>query len=407
MEKLFRVFYGYVCICIKGEQLERFLNLCRSKGIFMQKICRGEEGQICGEISIKDFFRLRSVRKKTGVHIQINKKYGMPFFFWKNKKRKAFFAGIFLCMMVIFFLSARIWNIHIEGNTKYSTEEILEFLEKEEVMHGMLKKKINCSTLAASVRKKYPEFIWVSARIQGCRLILQVQEGEEEQEKKAVDIPCDLKAGQSGVIVQMITRAGIPVKKVGETCEKGELLVSGELHILNDSQEIVRYEYVHADADVYIQRKISYYKEFPLEYTEEISTGREKRGIAVRVGVWNLNLYTLPGSDWKLLQEEYPMQITENFFLPCSLKKIHLTEYKKQKNRYTKEQAEEFARKELVQYKKNLLKRQMQIEEVQISTKITETACISKGTLSVIEKTGVLQEINTQERENSYLKSNK
>ena len=101
------------------------------------------------------------------------------------------------------------------------------------------------------------------------------------------------------------------------------------------------------------------------------------------------------------------MQITENFFLPCSLKKIHLTEYKKQKNRYTKEQAEEFARKELVQYKKNLLKRQMQIEEVQISTKITETACISKGTLSVIEKTGVLQEINTQERENSYLKSNK
>ena len=63
----------------------------------------------------------------------------------------------------------------------------------------------------------------------------------------------------------MVVRSGVPVKKPGDICKKGDLLVSGELHIMNDSQEIVRKEYVHADADIYISRKISYYQEFPMK----------------------------------------------------------------------------------------------------------------------------------------------
>ena len=63
----------------------------------------------------------------------------------------------------------------------------------------------------------------------------------------------------------MIVRRGIPVKKPGDSCKKGELLVSGELHIMNDSQEVLRKEYVHADADILFPDQISYYQEFPLK----------------------------------------------------------------------------------------------------------------------------------------------
>ena len=41
----------------------------------------------------------------------------------------------------------------------------------------------------------------------------------------------------------MITRTGTPVKKTGETCVKGEVLVRGTLDIQNDSKEIIRQEY--------------------------------------------------------------------------------------------------------------------------------------------------------------------
>ena len=122
----------------------------------------------------------------------------------------------------------------------------------------MSKKKINCSEVAAAVRKNFPEITWVSARIEGTRLILNIQEGIIQKEINSNTSPCNLLADKDGVITDMIVRRGIPVKKPGDSCKKGELLVSGELHIMNDSQEVLRKEYVHADADIFISRQISY-----------------------------------------------------------------------------------------------------------------------------------------------------
>lgn len=73
--------------------------------------------------------------------------------------------------------------------------------------------------------------------------------------EKEKNTPCNLTADQNGVIVRMITRAGYPKLHVGEECHIGDVLVSGCLELKNDSQEVVRYEGVHADADIYIKRK--------------------------------------------------------------------------------------------------------------------------------------------------------
>ena len=94
----------------------------------------------------------------------------------------------------------------------------------------MSKKKINCSEVAAAVRKNFPEITWVSARIEGTRLILNIQEGIIPQKTNSNTSPCNLLADKDGVITDMIVRRGIPVKKPGDSCKKGELLVSGELH---------------------------------------------------------------------------------------------------------------------------------------------------------------------------------
>ena len=116
MLKFLKLIYGYVIILVRGENLERFLNLCKSRRIYMEKIRYREDGQLMAQMQAADFFRLRPLRNKTGVHIQIIQRRGMPFFFLRNKKRKAFFAGMILGGILIFFLTGRIWNIHIEGN---------------------------------------------------------------------------------------------------------------------------------------------------------------------------------------------------------------------------------------------------------------------------------------------------
>ena len=172
------------------------------------------------QMQAADFFRLRPLRNKTGVHIQIIQRRGMPFFFLRNKKRKAFFTGMILGGILIFFLTGRIWNIHIEGNVRNSTGEILDFLDKQDINHGMSKKKINCSEVAAAVRKNFPEITWVSARIEGTRLILNIQEGIIPPKTNSNTSPCNLLADKDGVITDMIVRRGIPVKKPGDSCKK-------------------------------------------------------------------------------------------------------------------------------------------------------------------------------------------
>lgn len=154
---------------------------------------------------------------------------------------------------------------------------------------GCPKKKINCSEVAAAVRKNFPEITWVSARIEGTRLILNIQEGIIPQKTNSNTSPCNLLADKDGVITDMIVRRGIPVKKPGDSCKKGELLVSGELHIMNDSQEVLRKEYVHADADIFISRQISYYQEFPLKYRTEIPAGKKKKEMysGLGTGIWD------------------------------------------------------------------------------------------------------------------------
>ena len=63
---------------------------------------------------------------------------------------------------------------------------------------------------------------------------------EETLQEEAV--PCDLIADLDGEIVSMTTRSGVPKMKTGDTCQKGDLLISGIVEILNDSQEVVRTE---------------------------------------------------------------------------------------------------------------------------------------------------------------------
>jgi similar to stage IV sporulation protein len=38
MEKILKLIYGYIIILVRGEYPERFLNLCRSRKIYMEKI---------------------------------------------------------------------------------------------------------------------------------------------------------------------------------------------------------------------------------------------------------------------------------------------------------------------------------------------------------------------------------
>ena len=148
---------GYVRVRIQGEQTERFLNLCRARRIKIYDLTRDADQCLNGCFQLQDFFRLLPVRRKTKVKIHILEKHGLPFFFYRSKKRKAFFLGVILCMLLFVFFTGRLWEIDVEGNIRNSTPEILGFLKEQGIVHGMARSRISCSKVAAEIRERYPD----------------------------------------------------------------------------------------------------------------------------------------------------------------------------------------------------------------------------------------------------------
>lgn len=394
MDQFMRYLHGYVRILVMSRMPERFLRMCAHHQIQLHHIYHRDNGYEM-EVSVKDFFRLKQICRKSGSRIRIIQKYGLPFFFYRNKKRKAFFVGILCCMALLAFFSTKIWNINVEGNFSYSTQTILRYLEDEKVVHGIGKKALNCSQIAASLREEFPDIIWVSAKIKGTRLLITIQENmdtydTEKSQEDGQTQPCDLASETDGLIVDMVTRKGIPQMQPGDTCKKGDILVSGRLEIMNDSQEIVRYEYVEADADIYIQRTYPYYKEFPMVYEKRVYTGEE----TVRPFFQLMNK-RITFTGWRDKYEhfdrvcsQYPLQITENYILPVSVGQIRDCAYVIQKQKYTEAEAQDLAETALTKFLMELSEKGVKISRNDVRIVINEKSCISSGNLTVIEKTG-------------------
>ena len=401
---------GYVRLRFWGEDPERFLNLCAYHKVPVWNLVSREKMYEMNT-SVEGFRRLKGICRKSRVKIKIIGKHGLPFFFYRNKKRKAFFLGFFLGLGILFLLSRHIWNIHVEGNVYNSTQTILNYLEELDVRHGVLKKDLDCSYIAAQMREKFPDITWVSAKISGSRLILEIKEnGALEESKEAENtVPVDLTAQTSGTIVSMVTRQGTPLKRQGDTCAAGEVLVSGRLDIKNDSGEIIGYEYTQADGDIYIQHDLEYYQEFSMDYEKPVYTGEKKKGLLLQLGDYYLRLEgKSPWEDYDRVTSLHQIKVTENFKLPVYYGSVTDYAYEKRTFTYSESEARQKAEENLNRLLESLEEKGVQISGNHVKIEIQGKTCTARGTLTVIEKneqktlTEILEqptERNTQENE--------
>ena len=250
---LLRYFKGYVKIRVKGYSPERFLNMCRHHQIYIWGLTpSGDAYEMY--ISLQDFRHLKPVLKKTHTKVNVSGRYGFPFFMHRYRRRKVFFIGFFVCVVLLYAYSGFIWDIHFEGNERWTDETLIEFLAARNVYPFMRKSETDCAQIAKEIRREYKDIVWVSASIDGTRLHIQIKENEdhlpEAEMKTEQKTPKDLIATEDGVITKIVTRSGVPQVHIGDTVSKGDILVSGRVDVLNDNGEVTDYQYQVADADL-------------------------------------------------------------------------------------------------------------------------------------------------------------
>lgn len=407
MLSFMRWIQGYVNLKICGMDMERFLNLCRHHNISLWNL-QYQKDTITFSMKRNQVVQVKDLLKKTGCQCHIGKRYGLYSFFFRYRKRKLFFGGILLFVLILYIFSRFLWTIEIDGNFTNTSETILEFLKEKHIYAGMYKKDIACEEIEKMIRNQYFDITWVSAELTGTRLSLHIKEKIDTfvvQEEKE---PYHIIADKDGVITSIITRAGTPKVQVGDTIKKKDILVSGIVEVLDDNKEVMLTNFVNADADIYGETEYSYHDEIPLEYLKKHYTDKSKKGLELKVFS---RLFLFGGSlkeegNYKTdrISQTKQLEIYHNFFLPVYYGTYETKQYSNEKKTYSQDEVYNIAQNHLEKFLKKLQEKGIQIIHKDVKIKVAGKKCISDGKIHVVEQLGAIQTITSQEKEEHTIK---
>lgn len=419
MQSIIRYAQGYVKIRVEGYSPERFLNLCRHHHIYIWGLtpCQNAYEMY---MSLGGFRKIRPIVRKTHTRILLVDRVGLPFFLHAYRKRKLFFVSFVLCIVLLFLYSGFIWDIHFEGNEKWTDQTLLAFLDTKNVSPHMPKNEVDCAKIVKDIRKEYDDIVWVSASIDGSRLRIQIKENEDtfqdntpskqgasadkvEQHdvpatapQNGEDEPVDLVAEKDGVITKIITRKGTPYVHIGDAVKKGDILVSGRIDVMNDAGEVVNYHYERADADILADTEMVYEDTTPTHYKEK-QYEKSKRGAGyIKIGSRIISIGILKHSykQWEMYTWERQAKLGENFYLPISYGCKTIKSYTSKEKTYSKEVLQQQLSGNFDQFSKEMMEKGIQIKGNSVKIHIDENLALAKGILNLNEP--ISKEANTE-----------
>ncbi|KNY25744.1 sporulation protein YqfD [Pseudobacteroides cellulosolvens] len=236
--KLWNYFRGYVIITIEGYFLEKFINICIHREIFLWDIKRHGSRKMTLKISINGFKMLRPIALKTKCRVRIAKRVGLPFVKNRYKKRKTFLIGAVACIVLFYIMTSFIWSIEISGNKKINSDFIMEKLSESGVKQGTLKYKVDTKKVVSDLMLKIDKLGWVGVSVKGTKLKVQIDERIMPPVLIEKDKPCDIVAKKDGIIKSVISKTGFDLVKPGDTVVEGQILVTGNVPGKEENSEV-------------------------------------------------------------------------------------------------------------------------------------------------------------------------
>ena len=395
MIALLKYIKGYVRIRVWGLSPERFMNLCSNRDILLWDIVKdGDIYTMC--ISLRAFYQLRPIARKTGTRVVILQRVGLPFFVPVILSRKIFCLGLILCVAFWIGSSNFVWDIECNGNYQITDDVFMGFLKEQDVKVGMLKSKLDIEALEKEIRRSFNEVTWTSAKLDGTKLIVDIKENDvplipaikEDQGGK------DLISQYDGTVVSIIVRNGVPKVAIGDVITQGMVLVEGRIPIYNEDTTVREYQYVTSDADICIRHQMSHREVLPFDYIKKEYTGREKAGYYFRLGEKELK-FTMehPFPVYDSLIKEQSFRVMKKLDIPVSFGKITYREYQNVEYRYSKEQAKELLLQKINNFFVTLEEKGVHIIEKNVRIDTESNQWVLTADLTVDEAVGELTDI--------------
>ena len=303
--RIWNYFLGYLVIRVDGLSLEKFINLCVSRGVKLWGIKRISYTSLTAKIGIKDFRALPPIVRIVRCKVKITEKRGFPFLAYRFRHRKMLIVGMAIFLVALYGLSSFVWVVEVEGAIKIDEEIVYNLLEQKGVKPGVYKGKLNLWEIENEMLIEIPEISWISIELKGTKAIARVVEGVKPPILIDTSTPCNVIASKDGIIDQLIVMEGEAQVEVGDTVTKGKLLVSGIID--HDDAQVIRY--VHARANIFARTWYEGKGQVSFDSVSKIRTGRKVTHKLLETKNWevNINNKEIPFAEYEIEERKEPL----------------------------------------------------------------------------------------------------
>ncbi len=374
-----------IVISITGINTLRFINLLKQNNIRLFNIKRMSDTTECVMFA-KDFKKIKSFAKITGVRVRISKKNGPGFFIFNNRNRYFLVAGLIIFIIIILWSTKKIVKIEIHGNEYYASTEIYEFLTENNIDYGSVVKNISCKDIEKLMLNHFDLLTFVSVHINGNTLIITVKENKTVKQEKEDETPCNLVATEDGVVVSIITRAGVPLVKAGDEVKRDDVLVYSKIDYNKIMGENYGYETVCSDADILIRVNKEYKDIVNRKYEKRVYTGRIQKVKGIKIN----NLYlTISKEKCKFKKYDTETTYSDDRYgfkkMPVTYFYTTYREYELVESEYTDEELQNILEKKIDNYIEKLKENSIQTESKSVNIRLYSESAVAEGTITTVE----------------------
>lgn len=387
---LIRLIVGYVRIEVEGYYIERFINICTNKKILIWNLKREKGVKLYLSIGINDFKKLSAIARKTNCKVKILRKRGVPFLLNRYKKRKLFAIFLILILALIFTSSRYVWNVDISIKDNLELENISEDIENLGITRGIPKNRIDTEKVINELRIQRDDIAWVGIDIVGTSVKISIVKADKSPDIIKNTDYCNIVAKKAGTIQKITAQNGTAVVNVGDTVQKGDILIAGYME-----GKYTDTRYVHSLGEV--DAIILYEKSKEVRFNQDIYhyTGNEENKYEISFNTWKIKLYKnfSKFNLYEITTEEKNIKLLDNFYLPISIKKITNKEQTKENKTYSIEEAVDIGEKELSPEIEKEIENKDMIIDKNVKKEEYENSVIVTVIYSVLENIGENQKI--------------
>ena len=384
MEKIRAFFEGRVDLELRGNQIERFINLAHRRKIPLYQPCRTSPNTLQCAVSARRFKELRSPAFQSATKVKILKKRGFFMASRPYRRRFGLLAGLILFIGIIFYFSCFVWQIEVKGCEETSYLQIIEELEPLGLKIGC-RNTVDVNAIENQYLKGNDRLAWMSINIRGTTAYVEVREQGAPPQTIDASVPTNIYASRDGVIVSIRDYNGSRCVQPGAAVAAGDLLVSGDW---TDQYGVRRL--THCIAAVRAETRRETEQKVLFKETVRQKTGKTQKKYRISLGKWKIPLYfkeTFGYNEYDTMVKVCPLRIGA-FAFPIRWEIITAEEIRPVVLHRSVKQARKIAQSRLDFYQSDRLA-DATIYKREVKETLTKDALILSATFYCEEEIGV------------------